>query len=227
MAGERRGPGTPLGQGNCVQLNSWKLAAFDCALINSCNCNQRRLRREQSERAARLRIFMKLLPQLRSKWAEAAAATGHETQWLGNSQDDDVGDELAWTSTLTRSSSVWVSRSGANDFSATNKSIQARKQCQCRQRHGQAPPSSSVLVLLSAPSTLNRGDSSIKRTNGQARPQRRDRGSLASRSAINTWSVMKCVCVWRECECGLPSILTLSVLSTRLSYCQWNVLLYP
>lgn len=77
----------------------------------------------------------------------------------------------AMTSSLTRSSTV--SRSGANDFSATNKSIQARKQSQ--QQQSQTPPSSSELVLLSAPSTLNRGDSSIKRTNGKAKQQPRDR----------------------------------------------------
>lgn len=38
---------------------------------------------------------MKLLPQLRSKWAGAAAGTGHETQWIGNSQGADDGDEFA------------------------------------------------------------------------------------------------------------------------------------
>lgn len=80
----------------------------------------------------------------------------------------------AMMSSLTLTSSSTVSRSGANDFSATNKSIQARKQCQHQQQQCQTPPSSSVLVLLSAPSTLNRGDSSIKRTNGKASQQPRD-----------------------------------------------------
>lgn len=82
----------------------------------------------------------------------------------------------AMMSSLTLTSSSTVSRSGANDFSATNKSIQARKQTQQQhQQQCQTPPPSSVLVLLSAPSTLNRGDSSIKRTNGKASQQPRDR----------------------------------------------------